>query len=163
MNKLLISLLLAAVSAGAPAKCSVKDFKSDWKVIMTFAQLDAPDGESVAQRGGSITCGLRFDTRGNYVAAPQNRCTQNGLNYSFGQLRDARVELPKTTEQGGSCEFQITLDFDRDSEKDTQTVILPRVSLDRAKVAFAGELDVAEPDNQVWNAGSSWGFKPLMR
>lgn len=163
MNKLLISLLLGAVSAGATAKCSVKDFRSDWQVIMTFAQLDAPDGERVAQRGGSITCDLRFDKRGNYVAAPDNQCRQEGLNYSFGQLRDAKVELPVTADKAGSCRFQITLDFDRDSEKDTQTVILPRVTLDRAKVAFAAELNVVEPGNEVWEAGSSWGFKPLRR
>lgn len=163
MNKLLISLLLAAVSAGATAKCSVNDFQSDWQVIMTFAQLNAPDGERVAQRGGSITCDLRFDKRGNYVTSPQNRCRQDGLNYSLGQLRDAKVELPNTTEQVGSCRFQITLDFDRNSEKDTQRVILPRVTLDRAKVAFSAELDVAEADDQFWHAGSSFGFKPLMR
>lgn len=163
MNKLLISLLLAAVSAGASAKCSVKDFQSDWQVIMNFTPLKALSSSGFAQQGGSITCDLRFDKRGHYVATPQNRCTQDGLNYSFGQLRDAKVELPNTTEQSGVCRFQITLDFDRDSEKDTQTVILPRVTLDRAKVAFAAELDVAEPDNEFWHAGSTWGFKPLMR
>lgn len=163
MNRFVITLLLGTVPTISMAKCSVKDFQSEWQIIMTFAQLDAPDGESVAQRSGSITCDVRFDKLGHYVAAPENQCRQDGLNYSFGQLRDASVELPVTTDNKGSCRFQINLDFDRESENDTQRVILPRVTLDRAKVAFAAELDVAEPDDQVWNAGSSWGFKPLLR
>lgn len=161
MIKVISVMLLAMLSTTAIAKCGIMDFKSNWQILMTFSQLNSPDGEHVAQRGGSITCDVRFDKRGNYVAEAENSCRQDGLNYSFGQLRDARVELPVTADKAGSCRFQITLDFDLDSASDTRTVILPRVTLDRSKGSFAAELDVIQTKYQVWRAGSSWGFKPL--
>lgn len=155
--KILIAFFLAASLSGAAfAKCTVQDFRGDWQVLMTFSQLDAPGGVEVAQRGGEITCGLRFDKRGQYIQTTENSCYQTGLNYSFGQIQSARV-TPSPQAGAGGCYFDMELDFEDDG---IQIVKLPRVRLTQSKSGFAAGLDVMEPEDEVWHAGSSWGYKP---
>jgi hypothetical protein len=155
--KILIAILITAtLSNPVFAKCTLQDFKGDWQVLMTFSQLEAPDGIEVAQRGGEITCGLRFDKRGQYIYSADNSCYQTGLNYPFGQIQSARV-IPSPNAGASGCYFDMELDFKDDG---IQIVKLPRVRLTQSKSGFAAGLDVMEPEDEIWHAGSSWGYKP---
>ena len=156
MKNIIALFLVTILSNVAFAKCTLQDFKGDWQVLMTFSQLEAPDGIEVAQRGGEITCGLRFDKRGQYIYSADNSCYQTGLNYPFGQIQSARV-MPSPNTGASGCYFDMELDFKDDG---IQIVKLPRVRLTQSKSGFAAGLDVMEPEDEVWHAGSSWGYKP---
>jgi hypothetical protein len=160
MKQFITTVFLCAISVTVSAKCTLRDFNGDWRVMMTIVPLEDPAGEAIAQRGGDLACTVRFDRRGQFVPVADNRCQQSGLNYSFGQIRAGSVQQPVTLPAAKSCQFQITLDFDRDGSEETQTVTLANVYLDKAKIGFAAEVDVAEPEDDVWHAGTAWGFKP---
>lgn len=160
MRILMTMLMMWVVALPANAKCTLKDFSGDWRVVMTLIPLMDPTGEAVAQQGGEIACSVNFDKKGQMVPRADNRCQQSGLNYSFGQIRAGSVQQPVTVPATQSCRFQIVLDFDRDSSDQTQTVTLANIYLDQVKVGFASDVDVAEPDDEVWHAGTAWGFKP---
>ena len=158
--KTIFFAILTIVSMSADAKCTIKDIRGDWRIIMTFAQLEDNEAEEVAQRGGEISCTVRFDKSGQYVPNSDNHCKQSGLNYLFGKVVGGSVVNSGNAPVGKSCIFEMRLEFDRPSSDDNQIVILSELFLDKSKTGFGSGLEVVQPFNDYWDAGSAWGFKP---